>query len=130
MAELTTAKRKKLKSSQFALPGKGEGPEGKGSGSYPINDETHARAALSRVAQHGTPAEKAAVKRKVKAKYPNIEQGSGELTDLGQLTLSRFQEKFGTEAGHKKFEQAVDDGHISRPKMFRQHEGKFRQQQR
>src|SRR5437879_5771818 len=92
--------------------------------------KSHARWALIRDSQHGTPAEKAAVKRKVKAKYPNIEQGSGELTDLGQLTLSRFQEKFGTEAGHKKFEQAVDDGHISRPKMFRQHEGKFRQQQR
>ncbi len=130
MAELTTAKRKKLKSSQFALPGKGEGMGGKGPGAYPIDTEARARNALSRVAQHGTPSEKAAVKRKVKAKYPGIEQGSGELTDLGQLTLSRFQEKFGTESGHKKFEQAVDDGHISRPKMFRQHEGKFRQQQR
>jgi hypothetical protein len=57
-------------------------------------------------------------------------QPTGDLTDLGQLTLSRFQEKFGKEAGPKKFAQAVDEGHISRSKMYRQHEGKFRQQQK
>jgi hypothetical protein len=36
MAKLSTSKRQSLKSSQFALPGKGEGPKGKGAGSYPI----------------------------------------------------------------------------------------------
>jgi hypothetical protein len=36
MAKLTTSKRQSLKPSQFALPGKGEGPKGKGAGSYPI----------------------------------------------------------------------------------------------
>jgi hypothetical protein len=55
MADLTAAKRKKLKSSQFALPGKGDGPEGKGSGSYPIPDQAHARLALAMVAKNGTP---------------------------------------------------------------------------
>jgi hypothetical protein len=59
-----------------------------------------------------------------------VPQPAGDLTDLGQLTLSRFQEKFGKDAGPKKFAQAVDEGHISRSKMYRQHQGKFRQQQK
>lgn len=69
MAKLTTKARKALPSSSFALPGKGTGPSGKGPGSYPIPDRGHAKAALSRVSQHGTPAEKATVRRKVKAKF-------------------------------------------------------------
>jgi len=69
MAKLKAAQRQKLPSSSFALPGKGEGKSGKGSGSYPIPDRTHGQAALSRVAQHGTPAEKATVRAKVRAKF-------------------------------------------------------------
>ena len=62
MARLTAKGRKKIKGSNFALPGR----------RYPIHDAAHARNALSRVAQHGTPAEKAAVRRKVRKKYPGI----------------------------------------------------------
>ena len=72
MAKLNMAARKRLPSSSFALPGKGAGKSGKGSGSYPIPDASHARNALARVAQHGSSAKKAAVRAKVKAKYPNI----------------------------------------------------------
>lgn len=72
MAKLTPAKRQNLRSSSFALPGKGEGKGGKGAGSYPIPDASHARNALARVAQHGTSAEKATVRAKVKAKFPGI----------------------------------------------------------
>lgn len=72
MARLTTEERKKLKSSQFALPGKGEGPEGKGAGSYPIPDKSHARNALARVSQHGSSAEKSKVRAAVKRKFPGI----------------------------------------------------------
>jgi len=72
MAKLTAAKRQNLKPSSFALPGKGEGKGGKGAGSYPIPDASHARNALARVAQHGSSSEKAAVRAKVKAKFPNI----------------------------------------------------------
>jgi hypothetical protein len=72
MAVLTTAARKAMPASSFALPGKGEGPTGKGAGSYPISDIAHARNALARVSQHGTPAEKATVRRKVAARYPGI----------------------------------------------------------
>jgi hypothetical protein len=69
---LTAAHRQKLPKSDFALPGKGEGPKGAGSGSYPIPDESHARNALARVSQHGSSAQKAEVRRKVHAKYPGI----------------------------------------------------------
>lgn len=72
MAKLTTRARAALPSKSFALPGKGEGPSGKGAGSYPIPDKAHARNALARVAQHGSPAEKATVRRKVASKFPGI----------------------------------------------------------
>jgi hypothetical protein len=78
MARLTTRARKGLSKSQFALPGKGEGAEGKGAGSYPINDPAHARAALSRAAQHASPSERATIKAKVKKRYPSIQQGDEE----------------------------------------------------
>lgn len=62
MAKLTAAARKKIKKSNFALAG----------GRYPIHDASHARNALSRVAQHGTPAEKAKVRAAVRRKWPGI----------------------------------------------------------
>lgn len=64
---LTTKKRNALKPSQFALPG----------GHYPINDPNHARNALSRASQFGTPAEKATVRKKVAKKFPGIGAGVG-----------------------------------------------------
>ena len=67
MAKLSTAARKKLPKSSFAIPSKAPGP-----GSYPVGDKSHARNALSRVAQHGSPSEKAKVRAKVHAKYPDI----------------------------------------------------------
>jgi hypothetical protein len=69
---LSAKQRQSLPRSSFALPGKGKGPKGAGAGSYPIPDASHARNALSRVSQFGSPAEKAAVRAKVHAKYPNI----------------------------------------------------------
>jgi hypothetical protein len=66
MAKLSAKKRRGLKDSTFAVPGKRK---------YPISDPSHARNALSRVAQFGSPSEKTAVKRKVKQKYPNIGKG-------------------------------------------------------
>lgn len=71
---LSAKQRQSLPSSDFALPGKGKGPKGAGSGSYPIPDESHARNALARVSQHGSSEQKAQVRAKVKAKYPGIEQ--------------------------------------------------------
>lgn len=62
MAKLTTKERKKIPKKDFALKG----------GKYPIEDKSHARNALARVAQHGTPAQKKEVKEKVHKKYPSI----------------------------------------------------------
>lgn len=70
---INAAQRRALPSKDFALPGKGNGPEGKGSGSYPIDTEGRARSALSRGAANASPGELATIKRKVRAKYPEIE---------------------------------------------------------
>ncbi len=64
MAKLTTAQRKAIPSKDFAGPDR----------SYPINDASHARNALARVSQHGTPALKSRVRAAVKRKYPGIKQ--------------------------------------------------------
>ena len=72
MGVLTSRQRNKLPSKSFALPGKGEGPKGKGAGSYPIPDRSHAANALARVSQHGSASEKRAVRQKVAAKYPGM----------------------------------------------------------
>ena len=73
MARLTTAQRKALPGSDFALPG----------GRYPINNPSHARNALSRVSQFGTPAQKAEVRAAVARKYPGI--GKGRAAMVGRL---------------------------------------------
>jgi hypothetical protein len=41
---------------------------------YPINDRSHARNALARVSQHGSPAQKARVRAAVRRRYPGIKQ--------------------------------------------------------
>jgi hypothetical protein len=67
---LSAKERQDMPKSDFALPGKGDGPKGAGSGSYPIPDASHAKAALARVAQNGTPAQKATVRAKVHRSFP------------------------------------------------------------
>lgn len=69
MAELTTKGRKQISDKNFALPGR----------RYPIEDRSHAANAKARVSQFGTPAEKAEVDRKVKARYGFA--GGGETDD-------------------------------------------------
>lgn len=76
MARLTSGARKKLPKRDFALPGKRKG----GKGGYPIEDKAHARNALARVSQHGSPAEKATVRAKVHRKYPDIGQKAKRFT--------------------------------------------------
>jgi hypothetical protein len=63
MAKLTTAKRKSLPKSDFAIPSKR---------AYPVDTPNRARNAKARVSEFGTPAEKAAVVRKVASTYPSI----------------------------------------------------------
>jgi hypothetical protein len=63
MAKLSTSARKALPTESFAEPDKRK---------YPIENKAHAKNALSRVSQSGTPAEKAKVKAAVKKRYPSI----------------------------------------------------------
>ena len=70
--DLDAAERRALPDKDFALPGKGKGPQGKQAGSYPIPDKTHARMALAMVAKHGTSEEKAKVRAAVEKKFPGI----------------------------------------------------------
>lgn len=65
MAELTTEARNSLPDSAFVFPSDRR---------YPIHDLSHARNALARAAQNGTPAEQAKVKSAVYAKYPALKK--------------------------------------------------------
>jgi len=64
MAKLTAADRKKVSPEKTGLPGKRTKKGGAVSGSYPMPDRAHAANAKARVAQHGTPAQKATVNAK------------------------------------------------------------------
>ena len=74
--------RNQIKAGNFALPG----------GRYPIHDISHARNALSRVAQHGTQSEQATVRSAAKSKYPSIIIGS-EKTATQTKAISDFVSK-------------------------------------
>jgi hypothetical protein len=67
MARLTAPARKAIPTEAFALPGR----------RYPIEDESHARNALSRVSQYGSPTEKARVRAAVRRRFPGIMQALG-----------------------------------------------------
>lgn len=62
-SKLTYKQRKALPSSSFVEPEKRK---------YPIEDKPHARNALSRVSQFGSPSEKRKVRSAVHSKYPDI----------------------------------------------------------
>ena len=69
MAKLTTAARKKIPSGEFAGPDR----------SYPIEDKSHARNALSRASQNASPGLQKRIRAKVHAKYPGIgKSGAGK----------------------------------------------------
>lgn len=73
MARLSAKGRSKVSQKNFAIPSKAKtSDQKKKSGNYPIPDKSHARAALSLVAKHGTPAEKARVRAAVKRKFPDV----------------------------------------------------------
>lgn len=76
---MSQGKRESLPSKSFAVPerkakkiGVAGEIKGEAKGKYPIPDKAHARNALARVSQFGTPAEKTLVQSKVKAKFPDI----------------------------------------------------------
>lgn len=63
MSTLNAAERNKLKTSDFALPKER---------AYPIHNIAHARDALSRVSQYGTPEEQEKVRAAVHKRYPKL----------------------------------------------------------
>jgi hypothetical protein len=63
--KLTTKERRAIPGKDFAGPDR----------SYPIENASHGRNALARVSQHGSPALKSEVRRKVHEKYPTIKEG-------------------------------------------------------
>lgn len=64
VAKLTAGARKRVADKNFALPGR----------RYPIHDLAHARNALARVSQHGTPSEKSRVRAAVYRRYPGLKK--------------------------------------------------------
>jgi hypothetical protein len=64
MAKLTTKERNKLPAKSFAGPSR----------SYPVEDPSHARAALSRASANASPSVRAEVERAVAKKFPSIKQ--------------------------------------------------------
>lgn len=67
--ELTTKAREGLSSSSFVYPGERR---------YPIHDKAHARNALARVSQFGSPAEKDKVRAAVHSKFPDVGEDQNE----------------------------------------------------
>ena len=65
----TKGGRKKMSSKSFALPRAKK---------YRIDDLAHARNALARVSQHGSPAQKKAVRQAVVRKYPSLKKTGGK----------------------------------------------------
>ena len=63
MAQLQAGQRQQIKGKNFAIPGKEK---------YPIHDVQHARNALVRVRQFGSPGEKSRVYSAVSKKYPAL----------------------------------------------------------
>ncbi len=80
--KLGTKERRKLRKKDFGLPGKRK---------YPIPDKAHARNALARVAQNGTPAEQKKVKAAVKRRFPSIgkEEEQEEVAPVQGLAFLR-----------------------------------------
>lgn len=66
MADLTAKSRNALPDSAFALAGR----------RYPIENASHARNALARVSQNGTPEEQSQIRSALHRSYPDIDQGA------------------------------------------------------
>lgn len=95
MAKLNAKKRNALLKADFAAPGR----------KYPVNDASHARNALARVAQDGSPKEKAEVRAKVHEKFPGI--GDGGSMKKGSM------KKAGSKGGGMKKPMGESGNHMN-----------------
>ena len=96
---LTEVGRKHIKEKNFAIPDKEK---------YPIHDIAHARNALARVAQHGTPEEQKQVRARVYAKYPSLRPAS-KTAEL-QADALEIMFKTAQELGPRYYRHAVEAG--------------------
>ena len=112
--DLNAAERRALPDKEFALPGKGKGPEGKQAGSYPIPDKTHARMALAMVAKHGTAAKKAKVRAAVAKKFPGIQQEAIETQAKDRKKLSQPHSVSGSRRDHSHDVHSALTDHVPR----------------
>lgn len=104
---MSQGRRESLPTKAFAIPetkakkiGVGGEIKGEAKGKYPIPDMKHARNALARVSQKGTPAERQAVRSKVYAKFPGLKEG--------------FQERHGTSPTSKENIAKKEQGGIGK----------------
>lgn len=81
--KLTAATRRAIPTRQFALPGR----------RYPIADASHARNALSRVSEYGSPDEQSRVRAAVQRRFPAI--GSAKRSLANHVTQLRARGAFG-----------------------------------
>lgn len=106
-SDLSQRQRESLPTKAFAVPaakakkiGVAGEIKGEARGKYPIPDERHAKNALARVSQHGTPAERQMVRSKVYSKYPGLKEG--------------FQERHGESPTAKENVKKVEQGGIGK----------------
>jgi len=76
MAKLTAAERRKIPTKVFGLPEKRK---------YPLEDEGHARAALSRAAANASPEEQKRIRNKVHSLYPGMRMNPAKLHSLASM---------------------------------------------
>ena len=104
--DLNAAERRALPDKDFVFAGKGEGPEGKQRGAYPIPDKKHARNALAMAAAHASPEKQAKVKAAVKKKFPGIKQ---EEATYKQRDKELKKTKKAMDYRHKNIHKGGDD---------------------
>jgi hypothetical protein len=75
MADLTTKKREHLPDKSFGIPSQR---------AYPLPDKHHARLALAMVSKYGSEEEEAEVRKRVKAKFPDIDAEEGGPTEAAR----------------------------------------------
>lgn len=90
MSKLNSAKRKALPKKEFAIPSKKTAKNPAGKGAYPIPDASHAKNALARVAQFGSPAQKAQVRAAVRKHFPNVGK-PGPATDNDSAKVKKLE---------------------------------------
>lgn len=109
-AELTTGAREEIKTKNFAVSAK---KSDTGEPKYPIHDPAHARNALVRVRQFGSPSEKSKVYSAVAKKYPALATRSEVVPPQQQrkaekkLGLEKGEESQKVEAPKQKVSHAV-----------------------